>query len=178
MNSPLDHARLTTAVEAVHQAGMPGLFAEVRDGDQVWRGAAGVADTATGRPVAADMRHRVGSVTKPFTAAAVLQQVQAGQIGLDTPIGHYLPKLVPGERGDATTVRMLINHTSGLVDYLPLAYPSLKGFPAVGETGPKSLDDLRSPGSTRPSSSSWECAPPNPVRRAGRSGCSPTPTTC
>ncbi|MBD0675291.1 serine hydrolase [Streptomyces sp. CBMA156] len=47
-----------------YRAGMPGLFAEVRDGDQVWRGAAGVAgvaDIATGRPVTADMRHRVGS---------------------------------------------------------------------------------------------------------------------
>jgi D-alanyl-D-alanine carboxypeptidase len=51
--------------------------------------------------------------------AAILQQVESGQIGLDTPIGHYLPRLVPGERGDAITVRMLINHTNGLADYLP-----------------------------------------------------------
>jgi D-alanyl-D-alanine carboxypeptidase len=70
---------------------MPGVFAEVRDGDQVWRGAAGVADVSTGRPVTPDMRHRVGSISNTFTAAAVLQQVERGQIGLDTPIGHYLP---------------------------------------------------------------------------------------
>ncbi|MFI2239504.1 serine hydrolase domain-containing protein [Streptomyces chrestomyceticus] len=141
-NSP-DSAALDTAVEDVHRAGMPGLFAEVRDGDQVWRGAAGVADVATGRPVTADMRHRVGSITKPFTAAAVLQQVDGGLIDLDAPVGRYLPELVPGERGAAITVRMLLNHTSGLAEYLPYAYPSLKAFPDFANTGPQSLEDHR-----------------------------------
>ncbi|MFC7977226.1 serine hydrolase domain-containing protein [Streptomyces cinereoruber] len=136
-------AALDAALENVHRAGMPGLFAEVREGDRVWRGAAGVADVATGRPVTADMRHRVGSVTKTFTAAAVLQQVESGRIGLDAPIGRYLPELVPGERGDAITVRMLINHTSGLAEYLPYAYPSLKAFPDLANTGPQSLEDHR-----------------------------------
>ncbi|MFD6276287.1 serine hydrolase domain-containing protein [Streptomyces sp. NPDC060209] len=143
MKNALDSAALETAVENVHRAGIPGLFAEVRDGDQVWSGAAGVADAATGRPVTAHMRHRVGSITKTFTAAAVLQQVESGRIGLDAPVGRYLPKLVPGERGDAITVRMLLNHTSGLAEYLPYAYPSLKAFPALADTGPQSLDDFR-----------------------------------
>jgi D-alanyl-D-alanine carboxypeptidase len=122
---------------------MPGVFAEVRDGDQVWRGASGVADVTTGRSVTPDMRHRVGSITKTFTAAAVLQQVERGQIQLDAPIGHYLPRLVPGERGDTITVRMLLNHTSGLAEYLPYAYSSLKAFPSLADTTPESLDDNR-----------------------------------
>ncbi|MGW0665435.1 serine hydrolase domain-containing protein, partial [Streptodolium elevatio] len=143
MKNALDSAALDAAIENVHRAGIPGLFAEVRDGDRVWRGAAGVADVATGRPVTADMRHRVGSVTKTFTAAAVLQQVESGRIGLDTPIGRYLPKSVPGQRGDAVTVRMLINHTSGFAEFLPYAYPSLKAFPVLAEIGPESLDDHR-----------------------------------
>jgi hypothetical protein len=143
LKNPLQFAELTTAMEKVHRAGMPGVFAEVRDGDQVWRSATGVADLSTGRPVTPDMRHRVGSITKTFTAAAVLQQVESGQIGLDTPIGHYLPRLVRGERGDAITVRMLINHTSGLAEYLPYAYPSLKAFPSLAETKPESLDHNR-----------------------------------
>ncbi|WP_067473804.1 serine hydrolase domain-containing protein [Actinomadura hibisca] len=143
MRNPLDPAELNTAIENVHRAGVPGLFAEVRDGDHVWRGAAGVADLATGRPVTADMRYRIGSITKTFTAAAVLQQVDGGQIGLDAPIGRYLPELVPGERGDAITVRMLIGHTSGLAEYLPYAYPSFRGFPDPAKCGPQSLDDHR-----------------------------------
>ncbi|GAA2586404.1 MULTISPECIES: serine hydrolase domain-containing protein [Streptomyces] len=143
MNGSLDPAVLQAAVENVRRAGVPGVFAEVCDGDRVWRGAAGVADVDTGRPVTADMRHRVGSVTKTFTAAAVLRQVERGRIGLDTPIGAYLADLVPGARGDAVTVRMLLNHTSGLAEYLPRVYTSLKAFPALADTGPESLDDHR-----------------------------------
>ena len=138
---PVDPEALKNAIDNVHRAGIPGVFAEVRGGDQVWRGAAGVADVSTGRPVSPDMRHRVGSISKTFTAAAVLQQVKNGQVALDTPIGHYLPQLVPGERGNTITVRMLLNHTSGLAEYLPYAYPSLKPFPRLADTTPKSLDD-------------------------------------
>ncbi|MFQ6230446.1 serine hydrolase domain-containing protein [Nocardia sp. NPDC002869] len=143
MTNSLDSAELTAALEKLHRAGMPGVFAEVRDGDGLWRGAAGVADLATSRPITADMRHRVGSITKTFTAAAVLQQVENGRIELDTPIGHYLPHLVPGERGAAITVRMLLNHTSGLAEYLFHAYDSLRAFPSLADTGPESLDDNR-----------------------------------
>ena len=143
VKNPLDPTALQAAIDDVHRAGVPGVVAEVRDDDQVWRGASGVADVTTGRPVTADMRHRVGSITKTFTAAAVLQQVERGQIGLDSPIGRYLPRLVPGERGDAITVRMLINHTSGLAEYLPYAFPSLKAFPSLADTTPESLDDNR-----------------------------------
>src|SRR4051812_15487714 len=113
LKNSLHFAELATAMDRVHRAGMPGTFAEVREGEQIWRCAAGVSDISTGRSVTPDMRHRVGSISKTFTAAAVLQQVESGQIGLDTPIGHYLPQLVCGERGAAITVRMLLNHTSG-----------------------------------------------------------------
>ncbi|WP_068026943.1 serine hydrolase domain-containing protein [Nocardia mexicana] len=143
MTTPLNPAALQAALANIHGAGVPGVFAEVRAGEEIWRGAAGVADLATGRPVDPDMRHRVGSITKSFTAAAVLQLVDSGEIGLDTPIAHYLPQLVPGERGAAITVRMLINHTSGLAEYLPHAYPSLAAFPMMAKTTPKSLDDNR-----------------------------------
>ncbi len=87
VKNSLYFAELTTALDKVHRAGMPGVFAEVRDGEQTWCGAAGVSDLRTGRPITLDMRHRVGSITKTFTAAAVLQQVESRQIGLDTPIG-------------------------------------------------------------------------------------------
>lgn len=143
MTNTFDPEKLQTALETVHSAGMPGVFAEVRDEDQIWRGAAGVADVATGRPVTAEMRHRVGSITKTFTAAAVLQLVDNGEIELDKPIGRYLPQLLAGERGAAITVRMLINHTSGLAEYLPHAYPSLAAFPIIAKTTPTSLDDSR-----------------------------------
>lgn len=139
----LDPAALQSALDGVHRAGMPGVYAEVRDAGKVWRGAAGVADVETGRPVRPDMRQRVGSVTKTFTAAAVLRQVEKGLIQLDAPIGRYLPRLVPGERGDRITVRMLLNHTSGLAEYLPYAFPSLRGLPSLRDVSPGSIDDNR-----------------------------------
>ncbi|MFJ8386490.1 serine hydrolase domain-containing protein [Streptomyces sp. NPDC094438] len=133
----LDRAALGASLDAVHAAGMYGAFAEVRDGRDEWRGATGVADVATGRPMRPDFQQRVGSVTKAFTSVAVLQQVAKGRIDLDAPIGRYLPDVVPGERGRTITVRMLLNHTSGIGDYILGAFPSL----AKGST--KSLDDNR-----------------------------------
>lgn len=133
----LGPGELQSALDGVHRAGVPGVYAEVRDADRTWRGASGVADVTTGRPVTPDMRQRVGSITKTFTAAAIMQQVEQGRIRLDAPIGDYLPQLVPGERGRKITVRMLLNNTSGLPDYIRYAFPSL------GEGSSKSLDDNR-----------------------------------
>ncbi|MFF0559883.1 serine hydrolase domain-containing protein [Streptomyces sp. NPDC004266] len=138
-----DPAELESALDGVHRAGVPGVFAEVRGDGRTWRGASGVADVTNGRPVTVGMRHRVGSVTKTFTAAAVMQQVEQGTIRLDAPIGDYLPRLVPGERGRRITVRMLLNNTSGIPDYLTYAFPSLHGFPSRLDVSTRSLDDNR-----------------------------------
>ncbi|MET8546617.1 serine hydrolase domain-containing protein, partial [Kitasatospora sp. NPDC004799] len=102
------------ALRALTDAGAVGAIAEVRDGNGAWRGASGVSDLATGAPVRADGRFRVGSVTKVFTATAVLQLVGEGRIGLDDPIERHLPGLVPN--GEHITVRHLLGHRSGLWD--------------------------------------------------------------
>ncbi|MCX5380516.1 serine hydrolase [Streptomyces sp. NBC_00091] len=133
----LDRAALKSALDGVHRAGVPGVYAEVRDAGRTWSGASGVADVTTGRPVTPDMRQRVGSITKTFTAVAVMQQVEQGRISLDAPIGDYLPQLVPGERGRKITVRMLLNNTSGIPDYVRYAFPSLQ------TPSSESLDDNR-----------------------------------
>ncbi|MDQ0797216.1 serine hydrolase [Streptomyces sp. B1I3] len=121
----LDRRALRASLDAFHQAGMYGAYSSVRDGSEQWRGAAGVADMSTGRPMRPDYEHRIGSITKTFTSVAVLQQVADGRIDLDAPIGDYLPELVPGERGREVTVRMLLNHTSGIADYILPAFPEL-----------------------------------------------------
>lgn len=121
----LDRAELSRTLDAVHEAGMYGAYSAVRDGNESWRDASGVADVDTGRRVQPNMEHRVGSITKTFTAVAVLQQVARGTIDLDAPVGRYLPDLVPGERGQRITVRMLLNHTSHIFDHVPVAFPSL-----------------------------------------------------
>jgi D-alanyl-D-alanine carboxypeptidase len=133
----LDRAKLSATLEAVHAAGMYGTFSEVRDGAQRWTDAAGVADVDTGRPVTPDMRQRVGSISKTFTAVAVLQQVERGRIALDSPVAEYLPGLAADGLAPTVTVRMLLNHTSGIGDYVAGAFPSL----TTGTT--ESLDENR-----------------------------------
>ncbi|WP_117208538.1 serine hydrolase domain-containing protein [Allorhizocola rhizosphaerae] len=105
--------RLQELLEAVHQAGMPGLFAEVRADYRRWGLAAGLADVDSGRPVQPWFRHRVGSITKTFVATVVLQLAGEGRLGLDDPITRYLPEYATG----AITIRMLLNHTSGVFNY-------------------------------------------------------------
>lgn len=85
-------------------------------GQGTYSAASGLANVATNTPLAPDARFRVASVTKPFVAVVALQLVQEGWLLLDHNVEHWLPGLVPG--GEKITVRQLLNHTSGLPDYL------------------------------------------------------------
>ncbi|PPS69381.1 MULTISPECIES: serine hydrolase domain-containing protein [Streptomyces] len=82
--------------------------------------AAGTADLRTGRPMNTVDRLRVGSVTKTFTAALVLRLVAEHRLSLEAPVDRYLPGLIHGHGHDGgqITVRQLLQHTSGLPDYL------------------------------------------------------------
>ncbi|WP_019634947.1 serine hydrolase domain-containing protein [Actinomadura atramentaria] len=126
----LDSGLLRATLDAVRASGAYGVYSEARDGAAVWRDAAGVADRTTGRTTGRTaepgLRQRVGAVTMTFTATAVLRQVEAGRVDLDAPVALYLPGVVPGDRGRQITVRMLLQHTSGIADYLPSAFPSLR----------------------------------------------------
>lgn len=84
----------------------------------VWAEGFGLADLENGIENTARTSFRIGSITKPFTAIAVLQFAEAGQVELDTPIGHYLTDL-PGILGQPS-VRQLLSHTSGLPDHFAL----------------------------------------------------------
>lgn len=113
----LDRAELRAALAAVPEAGVPGVLAAVRSGQRDWRDAAGQAYLTRPRPMQPQMRHRIGSITKTFVATTVLQLVDESRLGLDDPIGRWLPDIVPGELGSQVTVRMLLNHTSGIGNY-------------------------------------------------------------
>jgi CubicO group peptidase (beta-lactamase class C family) len=103
-------AQVTARPEAV------GLSVAVARGDKiiVERGA-GFADLATRRRAGAVTEFRIGSVTKQFTAAAIMKLVEQGKIRLDDPLAKYLPDFDTG--GRTVTIRQLLNHASGIPNY-------------------------------------------------------------
>ena len=109
----LPGSELQAALNRVTDAGMVGAFAEVRDDRATWRGATGTADLRTDEPMRPGLQHRIGSITKTFVATTLLQLVGEGRISLDAPVGTYLPDFAV----DGVTVRMLLNHTSGIGSY-------------------------------------------------------------
>ncbi|MEU1469573.1 serine hydrolase domain-containing protein [Streptomyces sp. NPDC005761] len=104
---------LRAAIGGLPSEGATAALVRVSGTGGVWRGSSGVHDLASGRPADPAGRFRVGSVTKVFTAAVVLQLAEEGRIGLDRPARHYLPDLIPVAYGKVT-VRQLLNHTSGI----------------------------------------------------------------
>ncbi|MHB1328083.1 MAG: serine hydrolase domain-containing protein [Gemmatimonadales bacterium] len=90
----------------------------VRGKDTLLLGGYGMANLETQQPASAKSVYRIGSVTKQFTAAAVMQLVEQGKVKLDDPIGKYLPSLP--DTWEPATVRQLLNHTSGIPSYTSL----------------------------------------------------------
>jgi D-alanyl-D-alanine carboxypeptidase len=80
------------------------------------------------------MRHRIGSITKTFVATTVLQLAGEHRIALDAPIGRYVPRLVPADLGRQVTVRMLLNHTSGIGNYTAVLIKTPEDLITMGET--------------------------------------------
>ena len=86
-----------------------------------WTGTSGYADVKAGRPVTADTVFPIASMSKTFTAALVLSLVDDGKLSLDAKVAPLLPGVRLGSAGKsipaAITVRMLLDHTSGLADF-------------------------------------------------------------
>jgi len=71
------------------------------------------------RPAAPAMRYSIGSISKQFTAAAILLLAEDGKLSLDDPVSRFVPNLT---RGNEVTIRELLSHTSGYQDYWPQDY--------------------------------------------------------
>ena len=125
--------------------GMPGISAAILFADgSVWRGTAGLADVAAGRPVTTDTAFSIASVSKTFTSALILALVEDGQLSLDSAVTSYLPSLAIDRR---ITVRQLLDHTSGLRDFFfhPRIDRALLTQPARVWDAARSLRYVRKP---------------------------------
>ena len=92
-----------------------------RDGEPVARLAYGLADLEHATAVTPATNFRLASITKQFTAAAILLLVEDGRLGLDDGIRDWLPTLPPA--AGTVTIRQLLTHGSGLIDYEDLIGP-------------------------------------------------------
>jgi CubicO group peptidase (beta-lactamase class C family) len=106
----------------------------VRDGSLEFFSGHGLADIASNTPITEDTIFRVGSITKTFTAIAVLQLWEQGRIDLDAPANDYLRayRLLPAKASyRPATVRQLLTHTAGIGEVL---HPAGLLRPLFGET--------------------------------------------
>ena len=87
----------------------------IRDGQVILRRAYGMADLERRVPATPETDYRLASLTKQFTATAIMLLVKDGTLRYDQPIHDFFPDLPPATR--SVTVRNLLNHTSGLIDY-------------------------------------------------------------
>ncbi|WP_280221138.1 serine hydrolase domain-containing protein [Nocardia neocaledoniensis] len=111
---------VATAMDTVVGQGFPGVQVVI-DGPAGHRTfTAGVGDLGTRAPFPDDARVRIGSNTKTYVATVIMQLVAEGRIDLDAPIERYLPGVVQGNGNDGNriTVRQMLQHTSGVPDYV------------------------------------------------------------
>ncbi len=108
------------AEQVLKSSGVPSAsIAIVKDGKIAYTHAYGLARLDPPLPATTAMRYSIGSISKQFTAAAILLLQQDGKLNLNDPVSKYLPELT---RANEVTLRMLLAHTSGYQDYWPEDY--------------------------------------------------------
>jgi CubicO group peptidase (beta-lactamase class C family) len=132
------------ASQVLEQTGVPSAsIAVVQRGKLVYTHAYGKASLQPPVSATPAMRYSIGSISKQFTAAAILLLQEEGKLSLDDPVSTYIPGLT---QGDKITIRQLLSHTSGYQDYWPEDYVMTTMKPAVSaqqimdQWGKKALD--------------------------------------
>lgn len=130
--SPEGDAASGLVLTSFRNWGLPGGAAVFLRGDSIDYLAFG--KDADGRQITSSTKVYIGSLSKAFTAAAVLQLVERGKVELDAPAGRYLPGFrLADARGAAITVRHLMNQTSGMTD---------QGYAQWASPQPRTLEEL------------------------------------
>jgi len=109
-------AQLDAKLAPMFKSGAPGAAVIVmRDGETVFRKAYGLADVDKKVPLQADMQLRLGSITKQFTAVAILMLAEQGKLSLQDDITRFVPDYPT--KGKSITIHQLLQHKSGIHNY-------------------------------------------------------------
>ncbi|KKO53193.1 serine hydrolase domain-containing protein [Paenibacillus sp. DMB20] len=132
------------AIDKVANAdNIPGVIVVVKKGDASWSYASGEANIERNHKVDADSAFRIGSTTKTFVATVALQLAGEKKLSLDDTVEKWLPGLVQGNGydGNKIKIRQLLNHTSGIPDYLtPELRAKLLANPSANYTAEQLID--------------------------------------
>jgi D-alanyl-D-alanine carboxypeptidase len=113
--APADQAFVdSTVAQLMQQERLPGVALRITGPKGDYEHAYGVSDTAAGTPMALDDHVRIASITKTFTATAILRQVARGRIALSDPLSRWVKGVPNGRR---ITVRQLLAMRSGIYDF-------------------------------------------------------------
>jgi D-alanyl-D-alanine carboxypeptidase len=118
--SGIDAAEEAKIAKMVTDSGAPSIsVAVVENSKLTYAKGFGKASLDPSRPAETDTRYAIGSISKQFTAAAILLMVEQGKLSLDDKVSKFFPELT---RANEVTVRELLSHTSGYEDYAPQDY--------------------------------------------------------
>src|SRR5579863_5098916 len=133
------NARLDALVAPYREANAPGVVAIlIREGRVNWQTAFGLADLETHRPITADTQFELASMTKQFTAMAIMILSEQGKLKFDDTLDKYCPEFPAYAR--TIHIRDLLHHVSGLPDYEELM---------VGKIGDNFFRSSKSPPAAR-----------------------------
>src|SRR5215470_11833675 len=122
-------ARYDHQVQAyVHNGDFSGSVLIARDSRILFQKSYGMANQEWGVPNSEKAKFHIASVTKTFTAAAILQLAHENKLKLDDPLSKYIPDFLNGER---ITIEQMLTHTSGLPDFYSLPEYPLKKYQKV-----------------------------------------------
>ncbi|MEK4434491.1 serine hydrolase domain-containing protein [Paenibacillus sp. FSL K6-2862] len=133
-----DRPELQKAIQEIVDSGFLGVQLRVHDEQGEWVGSAGVSKLGDAAKPPTNGHFRIGSNTKTFTATVVLQLVAEGRIGLEDPVVDYLPEFGLDRR---ITVRMLLQHTSGVFNFTGEYYEDGKVVPGIPWQGQEWVDN-------------------------------------
>lgn len=137
--SDVDAKRFESILSSAYAPDGPGAAALVaRGGEILFLGAAGMADLELGVPLAPDMVFEIGSITKQFTAAAIMMLAEEGKLAVGDPITKHLPDYP--SYGTGITIEHLLTHTSGIVSYTGI--PGYMASKVMQDVTPAELIDV------------------------------------
>lgn len=112
-------AAVQSDLDTIVDSGVAGMIATLTADGHTTTLTSGVSNLDTAQPFPPNVQVRIGSITKSFTAAILMQLVGEGKLNLDDPIDTYLPGMVSGDGVDGRniTVRQILQHRSGLPEF-------------------------------------------------------------